>query len=138
MRTLGDCLEVMAGSLATLEVRVEVMAEAAGDPMLLATDLAEVLVREGVAFREAHEAVGRIVAHCVEGGHDLGGLSARELRQFHPAFPSGAGELLDIERSFEQRNLVGGTARASVESALERARSELGEVRERLDGEGLL
>ena len=62
--TLGQCLEVLAGALATLEVRRERMLEAASDPMLLATDLAEDLVREGVPFREAHEVVGRIVARC--------------------------------------------------------------------------
>ena len=59
--TLRDSLEVTAGALATLRVDVERMRQAADDPMLLATDLAEVLVREGVPFREAHEAVGRMV-----------------------------------------------------------------------------
>jgi argininosuccinate lyase len=61
--TLRDCLEVTAGAVATLRVDTSRMREAADDPMLLATDLAEALVREGVAFRDAHEAVGRAVAH---------------------------------------------------------------------------
>src|SRR5688572_23908559 len=89
-RTLGDSLEVMAGALATLRVDEARMRAAADDPLLLATDLAEALVREGVPFREAHEAVGRIVAHCVEKDADLRSLSREDLRAFHPAFPSGA------------------------------------------------
>ncbi len=124
MSTLRDSLEVMAGAIATLRVDVVHMAMAASDPMLLATDLAEVLVREGVAFREAHETVGRIVAFCIEGGHDLSKLSHETLRDFHEAFPAGADRLLDLERSLQQRSLIGGTARESVEGALEVARND--------------
>jgi argininosuccinate lyase len=125
VNTLRDSLEVMSGALATLRVDRDRMAAAADDPMLLATDLAEFLVREGVPFREAHETVGRIVAHCVEGGHDLRGLSRAEMERFNPAFLFSAAELLDIDRSFEQRSLVGGTARATVEAALESVREAL-------------
>ena len=128
MTTLGDSLEVMAGSIATLQVNTARMAQAAADPMLLATDLAEVLVVEGVPFREAHEAVGQIVAHCVSGGHDLGTLDHATLRGFHEAFPAGAPELLDIERSFEARSLIGGTAKQSVLTALD-------EIQQALDSE---
>ena len=58
------------------------MAAAAEDPMLLATDLAEVLVREGVAFREAHEAVGHVVQHCISKDLDLRSLSREDLQAF--------------------------------------------------------
>ena len=95
--TLRDSLGVMAGALATLTVNVEGMRAAADDPMLLATDLAEALVREGVPFREAHEVVGRIVGHCVESAADLRGLSLDALREFHPAFAAPASELLGLE-----------------------------------------
>jgi len=135
MSTLGDSLEVMAGTIATLRVDTARMAEAAADPMLLATDLAEILVGEGVPFREAHEAVGRIVAHCVAGGHDLAALSHAELQGFHEAFPAGAGELLDIERSFEARSLVGGTAHGVVGDALDAVRGELDREAAALDAE---
>ena len=80
----------MAGAIATLRVDTARMREAADDPMLLATDLAEALVREGVPFREAHEAVGRIVAHCIEKDADLRSLSRDDLRAFHPAFAAPA------------------------------------------------
>ena len=123
--TLGDSLEVMAGAIATLRVNVDRMRAAAEDPMLLATDLAEVLVREGVPFREAHEAVGRIVGHCTRAGVDLRSLGLDEMRGFHAAFPAAAHELLDLERSLEQRRLTGGTARTGVRAALQRAGEEL-------------
>src|SRR5690606_4994214 len=84
--TLRDSLEVMAGTIATLAVRTDRMAAAASDPLLLATDLAELLVRKGGPCREAHEVVGRIVGHCTRGGLDLRGLSKAELKTFHPAF----------------------------------------------------
>jgi argininosuccinate lyase len=133
--TLRDSLAVLAGAVDTLVVRVERMRAAADDPMLLATDLAEALVREGVPFREAHEAVGRIVAHCLERGADLRTLSRDELRDFHPAFPSGAGELLSLEAALERRDLPGATARARVLEALDRAEQELGAEAQALDAE---
>ncbi len=125
--TLRDSLEVMEGAIATLWVDADRMREAAGDPLLLATDLAEALVREGVPFREAHEAVGRLVAHCVEKESDLRSLSREDLRAFHPAFPAAAGELASLERALESRDLPGATARGRVQGALARAEAEIAE-----------
>jgi argininosuccinate lyase len=119
--TLRDSLAVMAGAIATLAVRGERMRAAADDPMLLATDLAEALVRAGVPFREAHEAVGKLVAHCVAQRLDLRALSVETLRSFHSAFPAGAAELLVLERALEERAMYGATARARVVEALAEA-----------------
>ena len=91
------------------------------------------LVGEGVPFREAHDAVGRIVGHCVTTGSDLRALGREELQRFHPAFPSGCAELLDLERSLERRSLAGGTARSVVAAALERASEQLDEESKHLD-----
>ena len=115
----------MAGTVATLRVDTQRMRAAADDPMLLATDLAEALVREGVPFREAHEAVGRVVAHCLEKDLDLRELALEDLRAFHPGFPAPASELLSLERALEQRSLPGGTARAQVAGALDVAEAEI-------------
>jgi argininosuccinate lyase len=123
--TLRDSLEVTAGAVATLRVQIGRMRVAAEDPMLLATDLAEILVRQGVPFRDAHEVVGRVVAHCMEKDVDLRLLSRADLAAFHPAFPDDAAALLDLERSLEQRSLPGGTARANVVAALARAEREI-------------
>jgi argininosuccinate lyase len=132
--TLRDSLQVMAGSVATLGVNVDAMAAAADDPLLLATDLAEVLVREGVAFREAHEAVGRLVRHCIDKELDLRTLTQADLAAFHPSFPGDARELASTERSLEQRDLYGGTAEATVRAALERAAAEVARARAELGG----
>ncbi len=133
--TLGESLTVLTGAVATLRVDAERMGRAAADPMLLATDLAEALVREGVPFREAHEAVGRVVAHCVEKDLDLGSLSREDLRAFHASFPADAATLMGLERSLEARTLVGGTARAAVDSELGRARAALDAEAGRLETE---
>jgi argininosuccinate lyase len=130
--TLRDALQVMAGVLATLRVDSARMRAAASDPLLLATDLAEVLVREGVPFREAHDAVGRVVQHCLEKDLDLRSLSREDLAAFHPAFPAGAGELTSLERAVEARRLPGGTARQTVEAALERAEQQVRSERDEL------
>ena len=130
--TLGDCLEVMAGAVATLTVKRDKMRAAAEDPMLLATDLAEALVRENVPFREAHEAVGRIVAHCVEKDVDLRSLSRADLQAFSAGFTASAAELLSLERALEERSLPGGTARVRVEEALTAAEATLDAERDAL------
>ena len=126
--TLRDSLEVMAGALATLEVRPDRMAQAAADPMLLATDLAELLVRKGIPFREAHEVVGKIVGHCTRNRVDLRVLTRAELQRFHPAFDAPANELLDLERSVESRSLAGGTARVRVLEALAQAEADVADA----------
>ena len=101
----------------------------------VALDLAEALVGKGVPFREAHEAVGRVVAHCLEKDLDLCGLSREDLRAFHDAFPAAAGELLSLARALEARDLPGGTARATVAAALAEAESEVREALEALGRE---
>jgi argininosuccinate lyase len=133
--TLRDSLGVLADAIGKLKVNEDRMRLAAGDPLLLATDLAETLVREGVPFREAHEAVGRVVAHCGAKKLDLRALTREDLRAFHSAFPSGAREILDLERSLEARSLAGGTARARVAEALERSAREIAAERETLERE---
>ena len=138
VETIRDSLEVMAGAIATLDVRGERMAEAASDPMLLATDLAEFLVRAGVPFRDAHEVVGKIVGHVTREGVDLRSLSKGDMQTFHEAFDAGADDLLDLERSLESRALAGGTARVRVEASLDEIAGELAAERaelERLEAE---
>ncbi len=125
--TLRDSLAVMAGAIATLSVRREAMRAAAEDPMLLATDLAEALVRSGVPFREAHEVVGRVVGHCVAAAVDLRTLTHDELRSFHPRFEASADKLLALERALEERSMPGATARKRVLEALDEADRALAE-----------
>jgi argininosuccinate lyase len=122
--TLRDSLAVMGGAIQTLRVNAERMAAAADDGMLLATDLAEALVVTGVPFREAHEAVGRIVGHCIDKECDLRSLSREDLRAFHAAFSASAAEIASLESALEGRKVIGGTARGTVEEALSKARED--------------
>jgi len=122
--TLRDSLEVMAGAIQTLRVDSERMAAAAADPMLLATDLAEALVVAGVPFRAAHEVVGRIVKHCIAKQLDLRSLSRADLQAFHSSFSASAAEIASLESALENRKVIGGTARATVEEALSQARRD--------------
>jgi argininosuccinate lyase len=122
--TLRDSLEVMGGAIQTLRVNTERMAAAADDAMLLATDLAEALVVAGVPFREAHEAVGRIVGHCVNKEVDLRSLTREDLQAFHAAFSASAAEIASLESALEDRKVIGGTARDTVKGALSKARDD--------------
>jgi argininosuccinate lyase len=122
--TLRDSLEVMGGAIQTLRVDTERMAAAADDAMLLATDLAEALVVAGVPFREAHEAVGRIVGHCINKECDLRSLTREDLQAFHAAFSASAAEIASLESALEGRKVIGGTARNTVEEALSKSRAD--------------
>jgi argininosuccinate lyase len=123
--TAVDSLLLIAGAVRTLAVKREAMARAAADPLLLATDLAEHLVARGVPFREAHECVGRLVAHAVETGTPLDRMPAGELRRFHPQLDLDPRSFFTAERSLEARGAVGGPARGAVLQALDAARDEL-------------
>lgn len=123
--TLKSCIEVMTGTISTLTVHRKKMRAAVEDPLLLATDLAEVLVKESVPFRDAHEAVGRLVRHVLDGGLDLYSMTASEIREFHPSFPGPVCEIVTLEGSVEARDGLGGTSRRRVEEALRTSESKL-------------
>ncbi|HDO34224.1 MAG TPA: argininosuccinate lyase, partial [Chromatiales bacterium] len=90
-----------------------------------ATDLADYLVRRGVAFRDAHEAVGRAVRFGIEQGRDLSELSLEELRGFSAAIDEDVYQVLTLEGSVASRDHPGGTAPAQVRAAIRRARERL-------------
>ena len=123
--TLGDLLPIVAGVIATLGIRPERM-RAALDDAMLATDLADYLVKRGVPFREAHGLVGRAVRACEEAGVELRALSLERYRQISPVFGEDLYGALDFEASVEARDVTGGPARAAVEAQLEKARAALG------------
>jgi argininosuccinate lyase len=125
VETVQGCLEILAATLQSLRVRADVMREAASDSMLLATDLAELLVERGVPFREAHETVGRIVAHALETDTPLAQLPREKLLEFHASLDVDPAALFSVERSLEARRLTGGPARGAVEGALSDARGAL-------------
>ncbi len=115
--TLASALPVARGVLETLTVHPDKMVAALGDE-LLATDLADWLVRAGVPFRESHHLVGRVVRRAEELHCALRDLPLVELQAISPSFTSDAAAVWDFERSVEQRRAIGGTARAAVEAQI--------------------
>jgi argininosuccinate lyase len=120
--TLDAILAVAPPMLASLTFRTGRMREAAGQDFATATDLADYLARKGVAFREAHEIVGRIVRHAEEHGRALAELPLDVLRGFSPLIEADAREALSVDTALRARAVIGGTAPAAVRQALAEAR----------------
>jgi argininosuccinate lyase len=125
--TLLDTLRVFTGMLSGLTVNAEAMRRAAAEGFATATDLADYLVKKGVPFREAHEAVARAVRAAAQHGRDLAALDLDALRQFSPLIEQDVYGVLSLEGSLAARDHPGGTAPAQVRAAIARARRELTE-----------
>jgi argininosuccinate lyase len=126
--TVRACLRVFADLVPAIAVDRDAMRAAARRGFATATDLADYLVRRGMPFRDAHEAVGRAVRHGLETGRDLAELSLEELRGFAPALEADVFEVLTLEGSVAARDHLGGTAPRQVRAAVARARARLGGV----------
>jgi argininosuccinate lyase len=121
--TVKDSLAVFAPLVAGIEPRAEAMRAAALEGFATATDLADYLVRKGVPFRDAHEAVARAVREADAMGCDLSGLPLKVLQGFSRAIDEDVYRALTLEGSVASRNHPGGTAPAQVRAAVARARA---------------
>jgi argininosuccinate lyase len=124
LQTLRLQLPVAAGVIRTLQVNAERMAGALDDSML-ATDLADYLVRKGMPFRETHRLVGQAIKRAEELGLPLGHLPLSEFIAVSPAFGPDLYAVFDFRQSVERRCVQGGTATAAVLAQMERARALL-------------
>lgn len=130
--TVTSSIKTMAGFLFTLKFQREKMGQAADrDLTLLATDLADVLVKEGVPFRLAHEVVGRVVHYCLEKGKRLQDLTDGELRKFSDLFPKGTAQHLSVLHSVNAKQTVGGTSPQNVVKQVKTLASELGKLKKK-------
>jgi argininosuccinate lyase len=125
--TLKACLRAFADMVPHLRPDREAMYQAARKGYATATDLADYLVRKGIAFRDAHEIVGRAVRLGVETGRDLSQLSLAELQQMSACIEADVFGILTLEGSVRARNHFGGTAPDQVREAVRRARQALEE-----------
>ena len=122
-----DCLRAFADMVPAIRPRKEQMREAARSGFSTATDLADYLVSLGLPFRDAHEVVGKAVAHGVENDLDLAEMSLQTLQGFWADIGEDVFEVLTLEGSVRARNHLGGTAPTQVAAAAERARALLGQ-----------
>jgi argininosuccinate lyase len=120
--TLLACLRAFADMVPAIEVKSDNMRRAAASGYSTATDLADYLVRKGLAFRDAHEIVGHAVRLGIDSQRDLSDLSLAELRSLSAVIESDVFEVLTPEGSVAARNHYGGTAPQQVRAAIVRAR----------------
>jgi len=123
--TLVDTLRVFAGMMSGITVNAGSMRRAAAEGFATATDLADYLVKKGLPFREAHEAVARAVRAASAEGKDLSDLSLSELRGFSALVEDDVFDALTLEGSLAARDHVGGTAPNRVREAIAQARKRL-------------
>ena len=116
--TVRACVRLMAAMLAHTSVNAAACAAAARDPLLLATDLADYLVRKGMAFRQAHHVVGAVVAQAEKLGRPLDQLSLAELQAVNPAFGADAPDIFNLEKAMARRQLPGAPGTSEVRRQL--------------------
>ena len=114
----------MAGMIKSLNVKGVNTSRAVERGYLLATDLADYLVRKGESFRKAHDSVGRLVSYMTGSGKSFGKLSLSEYRRFSPRFDEDV-YTISVASSLAARDIPGGTAPKRVSRALVAARKKL-------------
>jgi len=123
--TLLSSLEVFSGMIDTLKIKAGNMAEAAGQGYILATDVADYLVKKGEAFRTAYDAVANLVSYAEENNKSFGELTLAEFKKCSLLFEDDVYSIT-VESSLAARDVAGGTAPKQVEKALSLAKKILG------------
>ena len=123
--TLKDTLRIFAEMMGGLTVKPEAMERAALKGYATATDLADYLVKQGLAFRDAHEIVAHAVKTAIGMGVDLSALPLAALQKFDARIGADVFEVLSLRGSLNARNLLGGTAPAQVRAQVARHRARL-------------
>jgi argininosuccinate lyase len=123
--TARATVRLMAALMKNVSVNAAACASAAGDPALLATDLADYLVRKSLPFRQAHHIVGAVVALAEEVGRPLNQLTIEELRSVDKRFAADALKVFDVKYAMAQRNIPGAPGTKEVRKQLKRWRTIL-------------
>jgi argininosuccinate lyase len=123
--TVRDALNVFAAMLPELTINTGRMESAADDPNLLATDLAEYLVKKGMPFREAHEAVGKLVNRAVAAKVALNNVSLLEMREISKLFEDDVLKVFDVRASLAKRTAIGAPSPENVATQIARWKSLL-------------
>ena len=118
--TVRGCVRLMAAMLEHTSINAKNCAAAASDPALLATDLADYLVRNGMPFRQAHHVVGAVVALAEQEGKALDQLTLEQLKSVDKTFGADAPGVFDLKKAMAQRNLTGAPGTKEVAKQLDR------------------
>lgn len=118
VETLLNCTGLLKGLWSNIRFKADSMAKAAETGYLLATDLADYLVKQGLDFRTAHHVVGTIVAYALGRSLELKDIPLSTLKTFHPSFKADVKTVLNLDSAMAQRNSHGGTAPRQVKKAL--------------------
>jgi argininosuccinate lyase len=124
--TVRAALELFSAMLQEMKINRARMEAAANDPNLFATDLAEYLVKKGTPFREAHEIIGKLVAHAMQNRIALNKISVSEMKTFSPLFDVDIANVFDVRRSLAERRAIGAPSPENVAVQIKRWRSGLG------------
>jgi argininosuccinate lyase len=112
-------VKIAAAALAATKFREARLREASQNPALVATEVADYLVAQGIPFREAHEIVGKVLRACEKEGKSIREMPIDELAAFSPAFGRDLSTVLTLESALARRGVAGGTALGAVRAALE-------------------
>jgi argininosuccinate lyase len=123
--TIKDCLYAYSQIIPAIKCNKIAMRLSATKGFSTATDLADYIVKKGIAFRDAHDIVGKTVAYAIREGIDLAEIPLEKLSQFSPLIEDDVFKVLTLEGSVNTRNHFGGTAPSQVLASIERARSDL-------------
>ena len=125
--TTKSALEVFATMLPELKINRERMENAARDPNLLATDLAEYLVKKGTPFREAHQIVGELVVYSITKSVPLDQIGVAEMKKFSPHLDDDVAKIFDVRDSLAQRRAIGAPSPENIAAQVKRWKGLLGE-----------
>jgi argininosuccinate lyase len=123
--TVKDALAIFAAMLPELTINSAAMESAAKDPSLLATDLAEYLVKKGMPFREAHEAIGKMVVRALNAKQALNNVSLLEMQEISPLFQEDVLKVFDVRASLAKRTAVGAPSPENVAGQIARWKKSL-------------
>ena len=120
--TVRACVRLMTAMMANTTVNVPACAAAAADPLLLATDLADYLVRKGMAFRQAHHVVGAVVALAEKSGRPLDRLTLKDFQSVDRTFGPDVLDVFDLHKAMARRQVTGAPGTKEVQRQLARWR----------------
>jgi argininosuccinate lyase len=112
-------LTAFAGMIPEIEIDSDRTRQAASDPGLLATDLADYLVLRGLPFRQAHEVIGKLVAYSLQQKRGFADLKLKEFQEFSDKFEADVFQVLDLDRAIDSRTGIGAPSRINVAAELE-------------------